>query len=91
MISCCDDIKIIGENYKGDRVPVISIIHEDYSPDEMGLILNNNNIAARTGLHCSPIAHQFFSTAPAGTIRFSFGIFNKIEEIENLKQILEDL
>lgn len=91
IISCFDEIKIIGANYNGERVPVISIIHEDYSPDELGLILNKNNIAVRTGLHCSPLAHQFFSTIPAGTIRFSFGIFNKIDELNKLKQILEEL
>lgn len=91
ILSCCDDVKIIGETYKGDRVPVISMVHEDYSPDELGLILNKNNIAVRTGLHCSPLAHKFFSTSPAGTVRFSFGIFNQIEELNYLKQILEVL
>ncbi len=86
-----DELTILGSNYQGNRVPVISVIHEYYAPDELGLILNNHNIAVRTGLHCAPNTHKFFSTLPAGAVRFSFGIFNKLEELGLISTIMEDL
>jgi len=86
-----DEIEVYGNDFVGERVPVISINHEDYSPDEFGIILNKQNIAVRTGMHCSPLAHKFFGTSPAGTVRFSFGIFNYIDELKSFEQILEEL
>lgn len=86
-----DELQVFGNDYIGERVPVLSIIHEDYSPDEFGLLLNKRNIAIRTGMHCSPLAHSFFGTNPAGTVRFSFGIYNNINEFESFKQLLEEL
>lgn len=85
------EFEVIGENYQGERVAVSSLIHEDYSPDELGLILSKNGFAVRSGMHCSPLAHKFFSTAPSGTVRFSFGIFNTTEEIDSLLKLEEIL
>ena len=85
------EFSIYGNAYQGQRVPVISINHEDYSPDELGIILNKYDIAVRTGLHCSPLVHKFFSTLPAGSVRFSFGLFNTSSELNSLKMIMEGL
>ena len=41
-------------------------------------------IAVRSGLHCSPAAHQALGTFPAGTVRASFGHFNTREHAEAL-------
>ncbi len=40
------------------------------------------NIMSRSGLHCAPFAHKTFNTFPNGTVRFSFGAFNNINEID---------
>jgi cysteine desulfurase family protein len=85
------EFEIIGKNYLGERVAVSSLIHEEYSPDEIGLILNKYGFAVRTGMHCAPLAHAFLGTSPAGTARFSFGIFNTKEEIDLLIKLKEFL
>lgn len=85
------EFQIIGNNYEGERIAVSSLVHEDYSPDEIGLILNKNGIGVRTGMHCAPLANKFFSTSPSGTVRFSFGIFNTTEEIDLLMKLEEVL
>jgi selenocysteine lyase/cysteine desulfurase len=36
----------------------------------------------RVGLHCSPSAHKTLNTFPKGTLRFSFGHFNTVEEVD---------
>jgi selenocysteine lyase/cysteine desulfurase len=46
------------------------------------------DIAVRTGLHCSPLAHKFFDTFPAGTVRFSIGYFTSDEDLERLDSAL---
>lgn len=50
-------------------------------------------IAVRSGLHCAPEAHRTLGTIEGGTIRFSFGFFNKKQEIDRalyaLNQILK--
>jgi cysteine desulfurase family protein len=52
-------------------------------PSEVGLILDESfGIMARTGLHCAPAAHHTVGTFPAGTVRFSFGWFNTLAEVE---------
>ena len=35
----------------------------------------------RVGLHCAPRAHQTLGTYPEGTVRFSFGYANTMEDI----------
>lgn len=40
------------------------------------------SIAVRSGLHCAPEAHRTLGTIDSGTIRFSFGYFNKKQEID---------
>ena len=36
----------------------------------------------RVGFHCAPQAHKTLGTFPTGTIRFSFGYFNTLKEID---------
>ena len=38
-------------------------------------------IAVRGGLHCSVLAHETLGTKNIGCVRFSFGYFNTIQEV----------
>ncbi len=71
-----------------DHAGVVSCLFDGYSSDEIGQILSQNNIAVRTGLHCSPYAHKYIGTFPAGTVRFSVGFFNNESDFEKLNEIL---
>ncbi len=69
---------------------------EDIHPQEAGTILKDkHDISVRVGLHCAPLAHQALGTFPDGTVRFSLGFFNTLEEVkiatEAVKQIAEKL
>ena len=52
------------------------------------------NIMARCGMHCAPAAHKTLGTYPQGTLRFSFGYQNSIEEVDfllsSIKQVMKD-
>ncbi len=55
-----------------------------------GELSEKYGIMCRHGLHCSPLAHKTVGSFPEGTIRFSFGVFNTIEEVDiALKSIKE--
>ncbi len=81
-----DNISIIkSSNYIG----VVSCVFEGYSSDNIGQVLNENDIAVRTGLHCAPYAHKFLGTFPAGTVRFSLSYFNTDDDFDRLEQVLD--
>lgn len=81
------NIKIHG--YSANSVGIISCTFDGVSPDNIGNILAENNIAVRTGLHCSPNAHKFLGTFPAGTVRFSVNYFTTDSDFAELEKALD--
>lgn len=60
----------------------ISINSTKINNAELGYILDTEyGIMVRTGLHCSPLAHKTIGTFPEGTLRFSFGPFNDVKDV----------
>ena len=45
----------------------------------------------RTGLHCAPLAHKTIGTFPQGCVRFSFGPFNEIQEVNYIVDSLHNI
>lgn len=77
-----DSIKLYGDTDAGKRTSAISINSSKISNSEFSFILDNEfGIVTRSGLHCAPLAHKTIGTFPQGTIRFSFGYFNDIKDI----------
>ena len=48
-------------------------------------------IMARCGMHCAPAAHKTLGTYPQGTLRFSFGHANTLEEVDFLLDALRQI
>jgi len=64
------------------RTATISINSSKINNSELGFALDKDfGIMARTGLHCSPLAHETIGTFPIGTLRFSLGPFNDKKDI----------
>lgn len=82
-------IKIAGPEDRKNCIGVVSTVFDDYSADSIGNILDEKDIAVRTGLQCSPCAHKFLKTFPAGTVRFSIGYFTGEEDFCALENALE--
>lgn len=75
-----------------ERTAVISLNIENTVCSEVGTILDEFfNIMTRTGLHCAPSAHKTIGTFPQGTVRFSFGIFNTLDEIKTSITAIKEL
>lgn len=75
---------------------ILSFNMEGYRSEDLAKILSDEfDICVRGGYHCAPFIHKVLKTESiGGTVRISFSIFNKKEEIDSLidalKQILED-
>ncbi len=78
-----DFINIYGYDKNISYVPTVSIGLKNMNSSMLSYILDNEfKIATRSGLHCAPLAHKTIGSFPSGTVRFSLGFFNTLEDIE---------
>ena len=87
----CNFLRIVGNAPKKNFVGIISCIMDGFSPDDAGKIFADRGIAVRTGLHCSPTAHKFLGTFPAGTIRFSVNCLTSANDLDTLRDVLDEI
>jgi len=82
--------RIIGKKGVSDRVAVVSLDFPESDNAEIATLLDEKyNIMTRCGLHCAPMAHKTLSTYPHGTVRFSFGYFNTMDDVEYIVQSIK--
>lgn len=76
-------VTIIGKQDIQNRTAVVSITIDDMDPASIAYELESiYRIMTRVGLHCAPRAHQTLGTYPEGTVRFSFGYANTLEDVD---------
>lgn len=79
------DLRIIGE--AEHKASVISFVLGDIHPYDLGVLLDQQGIAMRTGHHCNqPLMKRF---GIPGTLRASFSFYNTREEIDRMIAALE--
>ncbi|TAD98893.1 MAG: cysteine desulfurase [Bacteroidetes bacterium] len=80
-------LKIIGQ--AKNKASVISFIVDGAHHMDIGMMLDANGIAVRTGNHCTmPLMKRFGIT---GTARASFAMYNSIEEVEFFVKKLDEI
>ena len=73
---------IIGSDLLENRTSVVSLDFKDLDNSIVAHHLNKYyGISTRSGLHCAPSAHKTLNTFPHGTVRFSFGHFNTVSDV----------
>lgn len=76
-----DGLRIVGQ--AAQKISVISFVLAGIHPQDIGVILDQQGIAIRTGHHCTqPLMNRL--GLPAGTARASFAVYNTFEEIDKL-------
>lgn len=86
-----DQVKIYGPSAE-EKVAITSIGFKMLDTSEVGQILGKKfNIMVRTGIHCSPLIHQNIGTKAQGTVRFSMGWFNTLEEIKKVGDAVREI
>ena len=87
-IESISSLHIIDRPWKYGKLAVLSVVPEKSSCETIGEMLAEEGICVRTGLHCAPIAHKTEGTFGTGTIRFSIGRNNTMQEIDAAADIL---
>ena len=77
-LSEIDGLKIIGTAKQ--KVGVISFVVAGLHPFDLGVILDKQGIAVRTGHHCTQPLMAIYGVP--GTVRISFAFYNAIQEID---------
>ncbi|MBS5788686.1 MAG: aminotransferase class V-fold PLP-dependent enzyme [Clostridioides difficile] len=90
-----ENIEIYGPEDSKKRAAVIAMNIGDMDSGEVTFILDDEyDIATRSGIHCSPLAHTTLGTLGQGAVRFSIGYFNTTYDIDKaikaLKKISEN-
>lgn len=94
-LSSTPNTRMVGTTDWTQRVPIVSVDFIGRDNAEIAHRLSADfHILTRCGLHCAPNAHKTLGTFPQGTVRFSLGHQNTMEEVEfciqAVKQILTD-
>lgn len=85
-------IKLIGMRENQNRTGIVSIDFLFADNAQMAYRLEEEyGIMVRCGLHCAPNAHKMLGTYPNGTVRFSFGWYNTIEEVDDTIEAIKAL
>ncbi|PKK37898.1 cysteine desulfurase [Siphonobacter sp. SORGH_AS_0500] len=80
QVSQIEGVRIIGQ--AKEKISVLSFVLEGIHHQDIGIILDQQGIAVRTGHHCTqPVMDRF---CILGTTRASFAFYNTIEEIDKL-------
>ncbi|HTB32756.1 MAG TPA: cysteine desulfurase [Bacteroidia bacterium] len=73
-----EGLKIIGT--AKHKTSVVSFVVEGIHPSDIGILLDKQGIAVRTGHHCTQPLIDFYKIP--GTVRASFAFYNTFEEID---------
>jgi len=81
----CEGMRVVGTAKK--KAGVLSFLIEGTHPADVGMLLDQQGVAVRTGHHCAmPIMDQF---CIPGTARASFSIYNTKDDVDALFTALE--
>lgn len=72
----------------GGNLGVVSFCFSSVPPYVVANELDEAGICARSGLHCSPLAHKKAGTPSGGATRLSFSYFNTKSELDALYKVL---
>lgn len=85
------NVKVYGPKNPKERVSTVSITVDECDMGELSFLLDADyGVMTRSGLHCAPQAHKTIGTFPEGTLRFSFGVFNKEDDVRYALEALEN-
>ncbi len=80
-----DGIRFIGT--AADKASVLSFLVDGAHPYDVGVLLDKQGVAVRTGHHCAqPLMDRF---KIPGTVRASFAVYNTIEDIDRFVTALK--
>ena len=85
-------VRVYGPDHLDKRIGIVPLTFERYWPPDAARILDSRyGIAARAGLHCSPLAHRTIGTIETGALRFSLSYLNSEDDVDYLIECLKEM
>lgn len=85
-------ITLYGAFDQPTRSAIVSLNVGDVDSAEISdALMQGWGIATRPGAHCAPLMHRALGTERQGIVRFSFGYFNTVEEVDTAIDAVRDL
>lgn len=81
------NLRVFSEAGLRNQTGVLSVIPEGRDVERIGMVLAEQGVAVRTGIHCAPLAHDSAGTLKTGTVRISISDWNTLEECVEFLQI----
>ena len=78
-------LRVIGE--APEKCPIVSFLVEDTHPNDLATLLDQQDVAVRSGHHCAMPLMDFLGVP--GTIRASCGLYNSKDEIDKLVEAIQ--
>ena len=86
------NIIVYGTKDVKEKAAVIALNIGNMDSGEITFLLDSEyDIATRSGIHCSPLAHKTLGTIEQGVVRFSLGYFNTKEDIDKPIEALKEI
>jgi cysteine desulfurase/selenocysteine lyase len=79
-----EGLEIIGK--AKEKTAVVSFLLKNQHPADVGILMDLMGIAIRTGHHCAQPLVDFLNIP--GTVRASFAIYNTMDEIDTLAEVI---
>ena len=91
QVSAVPGVKVYGD-FSADRAPIVSLNVGDLDSGAVAdILMTDYGIAVRSGAHCAPRMHAALGTTAQGAVRFSFGWFNTMEEVETAASAVKEI
>ena len=91
-VSDIPGIEIYGPGIGSESMPIVALNLAGLESWELAdLLAQEYGIAVRAGAHCAPRMHRALGTEKSGAVRFSFGLFNTVEEVATAAQALREI
>jgi len=80
-----DGINILKAKELNQQGNLFSFWHTSIKPSAIAQYLyEQHHLEVRQGLHCAPMAHQFYGTMPEGTVRIALSPYHTSQDIDYL-------
>ncbi|MCY4657528.1 MAG: cysteine desulfurase [Gammaproteobacteria bacterium] len=80
-----EGLRVVGTS--ADKGPILSFLLDEGHPHDVGVLLNQQNVAVRTGHHCAMPLME--SLGIPGTVRASFALYNTKEDVDRLVSAID--
>ena len=85
-------VTVYGDHEQRERSAILSLNVGDVDSGQISdALMQGWGIATRPGAHCAPLMHRALGTERQGVVRFSFGYFNTVEEVDEAVSAVREL